>query len=1254
MTHPACCVEVFYRINSTIRTIPLHKRSSVPRTEITGVERRFGPRVEVDRALHVGGTWADMHKNVQSILDRSPESTSWDSATGKTYIDTKEDIKKDLSSCLRYVHDTENDRSFIARADPEATTITRGFYWFPDRKKFSDNYNILNETQKVFHEVVKKDNPRKAVFDIDAYQGEIDSRGVTRDEIFTYITSSIKTVFNKLYGCNITDDNLVVCDSSNEKKFSRHVLVKGYHFENNPQFGYFLLSVARHLRDTAPKCSAFLDIMATRFPYSSLRILGCHKPNDPLRVKRLITPAKATDTLITFIPKSSQSVGVPDELVIDDNVEAGITGDIVIDAMMDILENDPRIDSNCFRIRGVNGGMIALHRMQPSFCPICKRDHDREGMYVYRRGSTVFAQCFASGHQIDTKNSDPLELGTLPWSGSMLDAAQFHHGDVAPPMKGLVQPLPNPTVLDENEIQDIEFPDESDTLIIRSSVGTGKTKALVRYIEREKPEKILVVSFRKAFTNEMKGKLNDFLDYRNIDVDLELERDKRIIVQFESLHRVVAADGTPDLLILDEIESILDQSEHGIMIRQGTLQRAISSLSRLMKNAVKVVAMDAFLSQRSVNFIELFRTNITSIDNEHRSRSDHKFVLVDEPELFMRMSETLKANKCAVLVSCTKRFANGAYEYFSEYFPSKKIKIYTGDNSCEKSVQEELLNVNEAWKDVDLLIYTSTILAGCSFERKHFDYGFGYFTNNTVSAQGCFQMLQRVRDISSKTYIIAFPKSMTPYPKSLTDREHIENSIQWHFDNVGKRVQKGMKLYANEAAEMSRFIPLSSISIDEDDEHLSAEIKKDWWYKTHISNLVARGMSRRYFINEFVRLLKVQGCPLYPHMCQQTDDTKNKEKKEWSDTISKSKEVASIIDGDAIAAAPVPTVSKKNIILSINGINSKEDRLMADRCKLALEYRIPEEAVTSKLYTECGRPAPKRIFTNLSDITKKSTIGESLSELKNKTNNEYMNAKSNSSKMTLSRNAERHQLVIDMLIVLGFDIREWKCPHSDSIRVFADDVMKTLNTGFVEFLRKRETEFGVYFSKNISPDDFAQKKGTAQMNIVNGILRTIYGIHLNRAGGWYTLSLKAPFIYDDGRYWPKCIYTDVMKMMKPDDNEVKVIIPDYTSTELAVDEAAKELEFSKVTSEDDRLIVRAASKRTGVPPRTITSNEIIKCIDKALETLAADPNLFDDEQSDDDNNDNHVNDTIGILTSDGVDSIINNILDSVDIDSIMK
>src|SRR5271168_3610393 len=98
-------------------------------------------------------------------------------------------------------------------------------------------------------------------------------------------------------------------------------------------------------------------------------------------------------------------------------------------------------------------------------------------------------------------------------------------------------------------------------------MGTQKTTKLREHISTERYKSVVVVSFRRTFTDETLTRYGSgFKDYRKLPANKPIRADK-LVTQLESLHRLDITDWRPDLLVLDESESVTaraaPKTQHG-------------------------------------------------------------------------------------------------------------------------------------------------------------------------------------------------------------------------------------------------------------------------------------------------------------------------------------------------------------------------------------------------------------------------------------------------------------------------------------------------------------------------------------------------------------------------------------------------------------------------------------------------------------------------------------------------------------------
>lgn len=120
-------------------------------------------------------------------------------------------------------------------------------------------------------------------------------------------------------------------------------------------------------------------------------------------------------------------------------------------------------------------------------------------------------------------------------------------------------------------------------MYLKSHLGTGKTEAIHKLL-RENPSlrKVLYISFRKTFTQTLASRFSDLgsvLMYSDQRGDLYHQCKETfhrvVIVQVEALCRY--AD-RPDLIVVDEIESVLSQAASPYALQQTDIVARLRAL----------------------------------------------------------------------------------------------------------------------------------------------------------------------------------------------------------------------------------------------------------------------------------------------------------------------------------------------------------------------------------------------------------------------------------------------------------------------------------------------------------------------------------------------------------------------------------------------------------------------------------------------------------------------------------------------------
>ena len=288
------------------------------------------------------------------------------------------------------------------------------------------------------------------------------------------------------------------------------------------------------------------------------------------------------------------------------------------------------------------------------------------------------------------------------------------------------------------------FNDDSvSSLNIRSPYGTSKTQLLIKTIEKYEPKKILFLSYRKSLTYDLQNNF-DKLAFKNY---LEHSMNsQRLICQSESLLKLdyLFADGEVpkyDLVIMDESESVLNNFNSTTF--KGCSDITYDYLRAIIENCGKLITLDGDQSNRTYHFTSSFLG--TSINIINTINFNEKSIVFTDSEYQYKQDIYTSINNKNKIVICSQS-ADIAEQYYNDlktYYPDLLISLYIGKTD-DTIKTEHSKNIDLFW-EVDVLIYSPCIEAGCNFDKDWFDKEYLILSSKSSSQRACFQMLARVR-----------------------------------------------------------------------------------------------------------------------------------------------------------------------------------------------------------------------------------------------------------------------------------------------------------------------------------------------------------------------------------------------------------------------------------------------------------------------------------------------------------------------------
>ncbi|CAB4388770.1 unnamed protein product [Rhizophagus irregularis] len=590
---------------------------------------------------------------------------------------------------------------------------------------YAPKFSVADDISEVFglpgiHECINGQKPLRAVIDIDASQEDMEITGVKAQE-------------DILKG-------LVIATSSDPSKCSYHILYAPALLIDHHELKAFTELV---YTITGEKFGKYIDrgLPGQNF---NLRLIGSAKKGCVKRILQFSLD-NGWNELDHARVQPPPSLGIevrPRMLSIEKNnnpLRISVGQDILRKYAELVLQKHSSYLRDWTIEEKDSENFIYFNRKAPLGCPLCKRIHDKDQQWFGRvcaSSERFIIKCFRqnSDGPGDVFECDPSIAEKIQQKNKNISSAPSKTKGPGFP-KAFVQ---MPSWAKYNEILTAtetykeryvrSLPNEGD-IYVGSPWETGKTYVL-EHLTIPDNVNLLVLSTRHSYSNAVTTRLN-LKSYCNIDGNINLPDYKRVVCQIESLHRITnnckcnKKCKCPSIqydLWLDEIVSIIAQAQSHLA------GQSIEKLYKLIQDARRIIKGKTF-----------------------RLAPNKETVLAELWEWAKQMSLLPFENWTSASLIChLRKDIQEIVRTLKTDFPELRIKEYHGKtNSVEKA--QDFSNVEESWKDVDLVAYTSTLKIGVSCINPKFERAFCIFNSYIEMNAGTNQMLFRMRCI--KDYI---------------------------------------------------------------------------------------------------------------------------------------------------------------------------------------------------------------------------------------------------------------------------------------------------------------------------------------------------------------------------------------------------------------------------------------------------------------------------------------------------------------------
>ena len=323
-----------------------------------------------------------------------------------------------------------------------------------------------------------------------------------------------------------------------------------------------------------------------------------------------------------------------------------------------------------------------------------------------------------------------------------------------------------------------KWTNENKIFAIKSYYGSGKTYWLKQIMRDNKFKRILWISYRQLYTASVCGELEkefNIISYKTGKFDSD-----KLMCQVESLKNINTSLKY-DLVVLDEIESILNQTSSGTCHNK---KETFEILETIIEESDKVVALDGDFGNRAFTFLNKFEEDFDIIRNIHKPPS-RKFIFTNNHAQFEKMIDAkLKNKKKVVIPSMGEAYIRKIHDKYKDTY---KCILHTANT--DDKLKDDLKDVNKTWGPKDLISYTNSIGAGIDYTVEDVDNIFVVLASKSCSQRDLTQMINRIRHVKCSTiyvYLNNIPYITNEQLYVYENVDYYHNALNLCFENEYK------------------------------------------------------------------------------------------------------------------------------------------------------------------------------------------------------------------------------------------------------------------------------------------------------------------------------------------------------------------------------------------------------------------------------------------------------------------------------------
>ncbi len=329
-----------------------------------------------------------------------------------------------------------------------------------------------------------------------------------------------------------------------------------------------------------------------------------------------------------------------------------------------------------------------------------------------------------------------------------------------PPVK--LEPFPADIQVNSRYLSNAPFPKEWTTLAIKSPLGTGKTQFVINHINQHQPQRVRLVTFLQALTQNIEKRFNGdiqgrlFEHYQGIPGNYDLSLIDRLICTLNSLVRMSHTEEGYDLVVIDEFEQVIRALWDGTL-KNPEIVPVFCTFVDILTRAKQVIIADAHLSAESIAFLrDVCHRDVTAVENTYQPPWPKMKIFEELSNLIVSAIECADAypDQPVIFTTSSRKDARTCHRLFAERYGVDRVKLVYGWNSHEDPVRHFVADINEELPKLRILITTPSLGVGIDVQCPVAGV-FGYFPGKHIAPTGFLQQMARYR--KAKHFAVVIP-----------------------------------------------------------------------------------------------------------------------------------------------------------------------------------------------------------------------------------------------------------------------------------------------------------------------------------------------------------------------------------------------------------------------------------------------------------------------------------------------------------------